>query len=249
MTRVAVVTGAGGGLGSSSARRLLEQGWRVVATDVAAASLEAEAAAWGHGDHVVTGVADVRDRQAIDAVITHALSMWDRIDGLVHCAGGDLGLTRGWDPVWDMPDDVWQDHLDVNLTGTLNWVRAVARPMIERRTGHLILVSSGTALRPGRGLAAYAASKAGMIGLMRAAARDLGGHNVQVNLLFPGLTPHPHHWFDAEAVDPPHWDAYKADTLLGTLSSPQTFASFVEHLLGVPTISGQVINLDSRLVM
>lgn len=246
--RVAVVTGAGGGLGSASAQRLLSSGWRLVATDSSPASLEMAAAEWGAEDRVFRHVGDVRDHASVDALVSEVMEHWGRIDGLVHCAGGDLGLSRGWNPVWEMPPDIWQDHIDINLTGTMNWVRAVSRPMIEQQSGQMLLVSSGTALRPGRALAAYAASKAGMIGLMRAAARDLGEFSVQVNVLFPGLTPHPHHWVDAEQVGAPHWDSYRADTLLGRLSSPHTFGEFVEFLLGVPTISGQVINLDSRLV-
>jgi NAD(P)-dependent dehydrogenase (short-subunit alcohol dehydrogenase family) len=247
--KVAVVTGAAGGLGSASAKRLLADGWQVVATDASGAGLDRMVEDLSAPEEdLLVGVGDVRDPVTITELVDKALARWGRLDGLVHCAGGDLGLTRGWNPVWEMPEDVWQDHLDVNLTGTLNWVRAVSPAMIEGRSGQMLLVSSGTALRPGRGLAAYAASKAGMIGLMRAAARDLGEFGVQVNVLFPGLTPHPHHWVDAETVEAPHWDAYRADTLLGKLSTTETFAEFVSFLLSVGTMSGQVLNLDSRLV-
>jgi len=247
--QVAVVTGAAGGLGSSSARELIRKGWRVALTDSSAEILSAVARELqAPSADVLTRVGDVRDPESIDVLVADVLEQWGRIDGLVHCAGGDLGLSRGWHPVWEMPGDIWQDHLDINLTGTLNWVRAVSRPMMERRSGQMLLVSSGTALRPGRALAAYAASKAGMIGLMRAAARDLGEYGVQVNVIFPGLTPHPHHWADVDAAEVPHWDAYRADTLLGKLSSPQTFAEYVGFLLSVTTMSGQVLNFDSRLI-
>ena len=90
--------------------------------------------------------------------------------------------------MWELDDEEWRLVVGVNLDGAFEWVRAVAPTMIAQKAGHIILVASGTGLRPGPNMSGYAAAKAGVIGLMKAAAKDLGVHGVQVNAVNPGLT-------------------------------------------------------------
>ena len=147
--------------------------------------------------------------------------------------------------MWELDDEEWRLVVGVNLDGAFEWVRAVAPPMIAQKAGHIILVASGTGLRPRPNMSGYAAAKAGVIGLMKAAAKDLGVHGVQVNAVNPGLTPHER--LPAEAAGP-NVVGYTADTMLGRLSTPEEFARFVTALSHMTAISGQTINIDSKIL-
>ncbi|KAA2252584.1 SDR family oxidoreductase [Solihabitans fulvus] len=238
---VVVVTGAAGGMGSATARRLAAEGARLVLTDVRADDLAAIAAEFP-ADRVLAEPADVRDARQVKAVIDAGLARWGRVDGLLNTAGGPLPAGR---PVWELTEDEWARTIEVNLTGSFNWIKAVAPPMIERRDGHILLVASGTGLRPGPNYADYAAAKAGVIGLTKAAAQDLGRHNVRVNALCPGLTPHEGNAAGAAAA----LERYRSQIALDRISTPEAFAEFACFLLRSQVISAQVMALDSKMVL
>ncbi len=252
MARTVIVTGAAGGLGSAVAARFAEQGENLVLTDIAdrVRDVESELARIHPlgPNAVMSLVADATDAQAAAAVVAEAVQRWGRLDVLVNPAGGSLAqLTRRPDPVlWELTEDDWQRVLAVNLTGSFHWVRAAAQPMIAQSDGAIVLVASGTGLRPGPRMAAYAAAKAGVIGLMKAAARDLGTHNIRVNAVNPGLIPHDKL---PEAAWGANIDRYRADTMLGRLSDAEDFARFVANLVDFTAISGQIYNLDSRVLV
>lgn len=248
MTRVAVVTGAGGGLGGAAARRLAEEGDQLVLTDVAEDRVKAVAdEIVAAGGQAIALAADARLRADVDRVVAAGLAEFGGIDVLLNAAGGSLAQLTGHldKPVWEHTDDEWRLVVEVNLDGAFHWVRAVSAPMIDRGAGHIILVASGTGLRPGPNMAAYAAAKAGTIGLMKAAARDLGVHGVQVNAVNPGLTPHGGLAIEAAG---PNIAGYTADTMLGRLSTPEEFARFVASLSRMTAISGQTVNIDSKIL-
>jgi len=143
----------------------------------------------------------------------------------------------------DHSEEEWDLVVDVNLKGSFNCIRAVAPQMIKQRDGHIILVSSGTGIRPGKLMSSYAAAKAGIFGLMKAAARELGEYNIKVNAVNPGQIIH-----ELLPLSEITQEGYINETMLGRRSNPQDFADFVVYLSQKNNISGQIFNLDSRVL-
>lgn len=244
-----VVTGAAGGLGSAVARRFAVDGANVLLTDVVDGVHQVAAGLQDGGPdgQIHAATADVRDAEATAAVVRGCVEAWGGLDVLVNTAGGSLStLTSQPDkPLWEVSAEEWRLLLDVNLTGSFNWIQAVTAVMRRQGSGCILLVASGTGVRPGPGMAGYAAAKAGVVGLMRGAARDLGPFGIRVNALNPGFIPHRN--FPASTIAQ-HADRYRSDTMLGRLSTPEDFAEFTCRIAGMTAISGQTFTLDSRIV-
>ena len=143
-------------------------------------------------------------------------------------------------------DEEWDLVVDTNLKGTYNCLRAVAPQMIKQKEGHIILVSSGQGLRPGPKLSSYAAAKAGVLGLMKAAASEFGEYNIKVNAVIPGLIPH--QLLALGGFVPDYVKRYRDETTLGRLSTPEDFADFIVCLSQMNNVSGQTFSLDSRIL-
>jgi len=181
---------------------------------------------------------------------------WGRLDVMVNGVGGPLsmlkfheGLLEDRDSptktdnklIIDHTEEDWDLVIDVKLRGSFNCVRAVAPQMIKQKEGHIILISSGTGLRPGKRLSSYAAAKAGVLGLMKAAARELGEYNIKVNAVNPGLITH-----RLLPLSEVTQEGYMGETMLARLSTAQDFADFIVYLSEKNNISGQIFHLDSR---
>ncbi len=183
--RIAVVTGAGGGLGSATSLRLAEEGARVVVNDVNGETAERTAAAVrARGGEAIVHLADVGDPVAARKLVETAVATWGGIDVLVNNAG----FPRDY-PVTEMPLEEWHLVLNVCLNGTFYCSQAAAVHMIPKRSGKIINISS-RAWHGNPGQANYSAAKAGIVGLTRALAKELGRHNVNVNCIAPGLILH-----------------------------------------------------------
>ena len=207
--QVAVITGAGGGLGRGHAEALAQAGAHVVACDViATGGLDATAeAVRAHGRECLALIADVRDPAALQRVAAQAAERFGRIDILV----ANAGIVRAA-PLLELSDDDWHETLDVDLTGVFHTIRAVAPAMIERRYGRIVVIGSVSGRIGQPRLAAYNAAKWGVIGLSKAAALELGPFGITVNVVCPGTvdTPLIHHpdaprEFLPDATDPT-WD-------------------------------------------
>ena len=184
--RAAIVTGGSRGLGREMAEGLAEAG--------AALMLCARREEWltptlkemrARGFRVEGLVADVSRPRDVQAVVDHALAAFDKIDILINNAG----VTWGEDPE-AMPLEKWQKVIDVNLTGAFLFSQAAGREMLKRRYGRIINVASLAGLRSsvrGPHYAAYAASKAGLMGLTRELAASWGRQGIRVNAIAPGF--------------------------------------------------------------
>jgi NAD(P)-dependent dehydrogenase (short-subunit alcohol dehydrogenase family) len=182
--KVAVITGGAGlnGLGFATARLMAEQGARVAVLDLARAEPSAAAAQLGRG-HLGL-VADVTDKASCDAAVAAVLQAFGRIDVLVNNAG----ITQPRKTV-DISGADYDAVLDVSLRGTLYVSQAVIPAMQEQQGGSIICISSVSAQRGGGILGGphYSAAKAGVLGLARAMARELGADSIRVNSITPGL--------------------------------------------------------------
>jgi 2-hydroxycyclohexanecarboxyl-CoA dehydrogenase len=177
---IAIVTGAGKGIGESIAHALAAAGARVAVTSRVAADAERVAAALGPG-HLGLGM-DVRESAAVDAAVAAAAAALGAPTILVNNAGVNTIA-----PSESYPDDEWDRIVDVNLTGVFRCCRAVGARMLEAGNGSIVNVASivgATVGMPWR--APYASSKAGVVGLTRTLAVEWGGRGVRVNALLPG---------------------------------------------------------------
>lgn len=181
---------------------------------------------------------DVRDPVALEAFVEAAEEEFGRLDILVNNAG--IGRDRA---LWRMSDEEWDDVIDTNLTGAFNAIRAMAPIFRAQQDGKIVNVASIHGLRPEFGLSNYAASKAGLIGLTKSVAVELGPSNVNVNAVAPGyirttrLT---------EAVPAEILDAAREEAVLGRLGGPQDVAHVAVFLCSEQArhITGAVIPVD-----
>lgn len=197
--KVVLVTGAARGQGRAHAVAMAGEGADVIAVDIdrqidtvpydtaRAEDLQQTVAEVERLDRrIVAQVADVRSSEALDGVVRTALEAFGRIDVLVANAG-IFSQAR----LWEMDEQTWDDVVDVNLKGVWRTMKAVLPHMIERRSGSIVLTSSVNGLRGNGGAAHYAATKHGVLGLMKSAALELGPHRIRVNAVCPGLVDTP----------------------------------------------------------
>ena len=226
--RIAVVTGAAGGIGRELSRLLVEEGARVVATDLdisALASLDA-------GDRLRAETLDVRDAAAVDRLVETIERQWGPIAIGVNVAGV---LTTGL--VTETDDAAWRQVFAVNTDGVFHLSRALARVMTPRRTGAIVTVSSNAAGVPRHAMAAYAASKAAATMFTRCLGLELAPHGIRCNIVAPGSTLTPMQtgmWADEEGdrrVIAGSLETFKAGIPLGKLATPADIAASVLFLL------------------
>jgi 3-oxoacyl-[acyl-carrier protein] reductase len=175
--RVALVTGGGRGIGAATARLLAAEGARVAVSDLDEAPAREVASAIGG-----LGVAcDVSDRGSVEAMVGRVVAELGRLDILVTCAG----IIRD-NLIFKMTDEDWDAVIDTHLKGTFLCARAAQKPMVDQKYGKMVFLSSTSALG-NRGQANYSAAKAGLQGMARTLAIELGQFNVNVNTVAPGF--------------------------------------------------------------
>ncbi|TLU70825.1 SDR family NAD(P)-dependent oxidoreductase [Lichenicoccus roseus] len=194
--KIAVVTGAARGIGRAAAVAMARAGADVVGIDIAgSASVHVDFASASVEDLAETGrqveaagrrwkaiTLDQRDRPALRAAAAAVKAELGGVD-ILFANGG----IQAFKPILEMEDPDWDDQIDINLTGTMNAVRAFAPLLVERGGGRIIVTSSTQGQHGTKNGSAYSASKWGIIGLMKSAAMELGEHGITVNALIPGL--------------------------------------------------------------
>jgi 3-oxoacyl-[acyl-carrier protein] reductase len=237
--KVALVTGGSRGIGAAISRELAKAGAKV-ALNYRAGQEAADEVAGEIGGLAVR--ADVSKPEEVQALIERVEGEFGDIDALVNNAGvtRDTLIAR-------MTDDDWQTVIDTNLRGTFNTSRAVSRKMLRRRAGSIVNLSSVVGVHGNPGQANYAASKAGIIGLTKALARELGSRGVRVNAIAPGyisteLT---------DVLDDEQRGLILQNTPLGRLGEPEDVARAVRFLCSdeAAFITGEVLLVDGGLGM
>ncbi len=241
--RVAIVTGGSRGIGLAIARVLAEDGASVVVSGRDADRLDAAAKqleALGAGALAV--LADAGKREDADRLVGAARERFGRVDLLVNNAGitRDQLLVR-------MKDDDWDQVLDTNLRGVFLMTRAVAKVMMRQRGGRIVNISSTAGAMGNAGQVNYSAAKAGVIGLTKAAARELAHWNILVNAVAPGLIDTDM----AAAIPGEAREALLAQVPLKRMGSPREIAEVVRFLAGdgATYITGQAIHVNGGLYM
>lgn len=235
--RVAVVTGSSRGLGKEIALTLGKSGYNV-AINYLASEKEAMKVADEIASDTLLIKADVGDIRQVEKIAEAVYERWGRVDVLVNNAG----ITRDGLMI-KLKEEEWDEVLRVNLKGCCNTIRAFSHFMIKSGGGHIINISSYSGLKGREGQAAYSASKAAVLGLTYAAAKELAEYNIRVNALLPGYMQTEMGKASEKAMT-----TAKMESIAGKLSGPKDAAGFIVYLLKTDNITGQVFCLDSRIV-
>jgi 3-oxoacyl-[acyl-carrier protein] reductase len=242
--QVAVVTGAGRGIGEAIATRFAEEGAKVavVSRTEANASKSADAINAAHPGAAKAYAVDVADFAAVQELGEAIIADFGKVDILVNNAG----LTRDGLSM-RMSSEDWDIVVDTNLKGAFNFIRAVQRPMAKQRSGRIINISSVSGLMGNAGQANYAASKAGLIGLTKTIARELAGRGITVNAVAPGFIE-----TDMTSVLPESIRTAVIERIpLGRFGAPDDIAAAVAYLAGAGAryVTGQTLVVDGGMVM
>lgn len=252
--QVAVVTGAGQGIGRTIALRCAAEGASVVLAARSTDKLEAvarEVVAIGANALVVP--TDLRDRQSVEALARRADEAFGRVDTLV-CNGGIAGPTA---ELWNISVEDWEETFRVNVTGTFLCCKAFLPAMLERGEGSVVVIGSMSGKRPLFARTPYTASKMALVGLVRTLAWETGPHGIRVNLISPGATEGPRIQGVIEGqakargitVD----DAYRefsAASPLQRLTRPDDVAAAVIYLSSpaAAAVTGEDLNVSAGVV-
>jgi 3-oxoacyl-[acyl-carrier protein] reductase len=230
--RVALVTGGSGGIGRVIAQHLTAEGFRVAATF--------------RGGAVPPGIlgvqCDVTDVEQVDAAFAAVESQLGPVEVLV----ANAGITRDT-LLMRMSEEDWDSVIETNLTGTFHVVRRAARPMVRARFGRIVLISSVVGQFGSAGQVNYAASKAGLVGMARSLARELGGRGITANVVAPGF-------IETEmtaVLDEKIVAGYQAQIPLGRMGTSDDVAAAVAFLAGPggAYVTGALLAVDGGLGM
>jgi NAD(P)-dependent dehydrogenase (short-subunit alcohol dehydrogenase family) len=238
--RVAVITGAAGGIGSETARILGERGATVVIADLPGTKM-AEAAATVSGGKAVCHDVDISDEESVKALVAFTVGEFGRVDIVDNNAAG--GLPGDID-VLSMSVDVWDAAFNTNARGDMLMIKHALPHMIENGGGSIINISSGTAQAGDMFATAYACSKAAINTLTRYVATQYGGQGIRCNAIAPGLVKTP--GLEGGMPVPMQEAMVRAGKLVARLGEPRDIAQMVAFLASDASswITGQVFPVD-----
>ncbi|NIB42252.1 SDR family oxidoreductase [Pseudomaricurvus alkylphenolicus] len=237
--KVAIVTGAKGGIGRAVALLLASSGADVVITDIHAAASQIETVAEkirDRGVRCVSITADITRKNDLDQLLGDVLNEFGSVDLLVNVAGVYLS-----NPLLDFDEERWNTLFDVNLKGVFLACQSVAKIMVQQESGCIINISSDSALDVAEGDGPYSASKSGVIAITRHLSKELGKFNVRANAIAPG-------WVKTEMTefvwrDPQLLKEAEAQIPLGYIAEPRDIANVALFLASEASryVTGQVI--------
>lgn len=238
-SRTVLVTGGSRGIGRALCLAFGGAGWRVGVhyRERRAEAEQTVSLMARHGGTSTTYQADICDPAQVNAMITRFVALYGHLDAMICNAGipSSQLLLR-------LATEEWEHVIATNLSGTFHCLQAAGRQMLKQDEGAIIVVGSYAGLHGDIGQSAYAASKAGVLGLVQAAALEWGANNIRVNAVLPG-------WHETELAGAAMPDkAELKNHLLGRTPCLEEVARSIFHLTTTRDISGQVWNLDNRLL-
>lgn len=240
--KVCVVTGAARGIGKGIARRLLQEGGRLLICDINAELLEATVAELSAEGEIAGNVTDVGKRDQVQAMIDGAIARWGQIDVMVNNAG--IARARAF---LEITDADWDRILDTNLRGTFLCSQIAGRVMAAQGSGNIVNIASTNGLRGQVTLADYGASKAAIINLTQTCALELGAYGIRVNAVCPGTI-----WNEMSASagwDNDVWVDIRSHTALDKFGTPEDIAAAVAYLASDEAgfVTGSIMVVDGGL--
>jgi len=241
--KVAIVTGGSRGIGKQICLRLSREGAKIAIFDIEEALLKEVAAQIKDiGSEVLPLGVDISNFEKVDRAVKKVIDRFERTDILVNNAGvnEDKLLLR-------MREEDWDKVLQVNLKGTFNCLRAVIRTMVKQREGRVINISSVIGLRGNIGQANYAASKAGIIGLTKSVAKEVGRYGITVNAIAPGFI----NTSMTEKLQEKEKEKFISQIPAGRMGKPEEVANLVSFLASDEAgyITGEVIKIDGGMAI
>lgn len=241
--KIAIVTGASRGIGASIATTLASKGVKIALLSRGIDSLQTiEQKIISNGGEAISISCDVSKLESFTEAVNTVINQWGTINVLVNNAG----ITRD-NIIMRLKEEDWNAVIDINLKGCFNGIKAVTRPMIKARCGRIINISSVIGLMGNSGQSNYAASKAGIFGLTKSIAKELGSRNITVNAIAPG-------YIQTDMTD--NLDETTKDKLtksipLQRLGLPEDISNLVCFLASENSsyITGQTFNVDGGMVM
>jgi 3-oxoacyl-[acyl-carrier protein] reductase len=241
--KVAIVTGASRGIGEAIAKQLSSCGAKIILIARNSDQLVAvKETIISNGGIAESMAGDVSNLNSISEIVTNTIDKWGRIDILVNNAG----ISRD-NIIMRMKEDDWDSVMNINLKGCFNGIKSVARPMIKNKAGRIINITSVIGQIGNAGQSNYAASKAGIMGLTKSMAKELGSRNITVNAVAPGyITTDMTNDLNDEVKE-----QLKSSIPLGRLGTPDDVANLVCFLASDEAgyITGQTFNVDGGMVM
>lgn len=242
---VTVVTGAAGGMGLATAQLFARHGGSVVLSDRDTSRLQKAVNDLDVGDRAVAVELDLADPTSVSALFERACDTFDRVDHAVNCAGVMSSV-----PMDEVTPEVWDTVNTINLRGAFLFTQEAYRRMAPRRRGSVVLVASDAAKRGGGGMIAdipYAASKAGVVSLVKSVSRACAGSGIRINGVCPGASDTPMHG----SVDQTMKDRIAAGIPLGRMGNPEDMANAIAFLCSdlASYIYGESINVDGGTIL
>jgi 3-oxoacyl-[acyl-carrier protein] reductase len=241
--KVAIITGAGRGIGKATALKFAQEGAKLLISDVNEADLETVAGEIEEaGGKVVTMKVDVTSRQQVKEMVDKAVRVFGRLDILVNNAG----ITSD-NQLYKMTEEQWDNVIAVNLKGVFNCAQAAAGVMMEQGSGVILNASSVVGIYGNFGQTNYAATKWGVIGMTKTWAKELGRKGIRVNAVAPGfiLTPM------TEKMPEKVLDMMKDKAPIKRLGTPEDIANAYAFLASdeASFITGAVLSVDGGIVL
>ena len=241
--KIAIITGASRGIGSAIAHNLSKAGAKVVLISRSIDALKSvESEIKSNGGEAISIAADVSNLESFTNAVSQVVETWGTVDILINNAG----ITRD-NIIMRLKEEDWDAVIDINLKSCFNGIKSVTRPMMKARCGRIINITSVIGLIGNSGQSNYAASKAGILGLTKSIAKELGSRNITVNAIAPG-------YIQTEMTD--NLDETSKDNLMKSiplqrLGQPQEIADLVCFLASneAAYITGQTLNVDGGMVM
>ena len=241
--KTAIITGASRGIGKAIAIQLAACGANISLVARNQNDLDAVREIINHrGGEAQSLIGDVSNLESFSDIVTYTIEKWNQVDILINNAG----ITQD-NLIMRMKTDEWDNVMDINLKGCFNGIKSVVRPMIKNKGGRIINITSVIGQIGNAGQSNYSASKAGIIGLTKSTAKELGSRNITINAVAPGYISTDM----TDQLDNEVKENLKSSIPLGRLGKPEDVANLVCFLSSnkASYITGQTFNVDGGMVM